>query len=137
MELRDIRAITNGEVPAGTAVIPEGPEGHFPTEIPEGHPEPEKPQGHNHNRRASQTQTIVIEQRTPRGSGTQLVRAGSKQGGMATQGHRRSGSVVRVRNPGGEGMKDPRASGVSVRSLSTRERVVVVDGRGVRREYYR
>ena len=43
-------------------------------------------------------------------------------------GHRRSVSGVRYEN-------DPRASNTSYRS--TRERIVVVDSQGVRREYYR
>ena len=94
-------------------------------------------------------QVVVIQQRTPRTSGQLPIREGEdygygegpvtirrqssraqqapKRGSMAGQGYRRSGSV-------GNG-KDPRMSNASWRS--TRERIVVVDGAGTRREYYR
>lgn len=51
------------------------------------------------------------------------------------QGHRRSGSLGVERRMSAKYGGDPRASNVSYRS--TRERIVVVDSSGTRREYYR
>ena len=113
-----------------------------------------------------QGQLVVIEQRTPRTSGALSLKDGqgytygegpvvSRQTSvgrpapviMGQQGGRRSGSlgVERRRTSSTWGKerrgsdaygKDPRASNGSWRS-TTRERVVVVDSKGARREYYR
>lgn len=54
---------------------------------------------------------------------------------QSVQGHRRSGSLGVERRMSAKYGPDPRASNASYRS--TRERVVVVDSNGTRREYYR
>ena len=93
--------------------------------------------------RASQ-RLVVVEQRTPRHSSgsvhlddsTAVVRVGTvrPQHTRARSSDRRSTGNVYVRN-GSLSRGENRVSTVSVRS--TRERVVIVDGRGTRREYYR
>lgn len=106
-------------------------------------PQPPSPSG----------RVVVIQQRTPRTSGPLVVgqgysygpgvvavpvRAGSvSRPGISVQGgHGRSGSIgVERRSASALYGADPRASNTSYRS--TRERVVVVDGKGTRREYYR
>ena len=59
----------------------------------------------------------------------------SRPGIHVQGGHRRSGSLGVERRSSAVYGKDPRASNTSYRS--TRERIVIVDGNGTRREYYR
>ena len=100
-----------------------------------------------------QGQVVVIDQRSPRTSGALSIRAGggyvygagpvvpsrqaslSRPGIHVQGGHRRSGSLGVERRSSAVYGKDPRASNTSYRS--TRERIVIVDGNGTRREYYR
>ena len=110
-----------------------------------------------------QSQVIVIEQRTPRSSsflpaqleGNELLSSGSmavarrhSQSKETLPDGRRSVSSMGVETLGASKVqpktrrsgslvygRDPRASNASWRS--TRERVVVVDGQGIRREYIR
>ena len=87
---------------------------------------------------------VVVEQRTPRHSSgsvhhdeaTAIVRVGAvrPQHTRARSSDRRSTGHIYVRS-GSLSRGENRISTVSVRS--TRERVVIVDGRGTRREYYR
>jgi len=80
----------------------------------------------------------TVYRRDDGGQGVQITRRGSQQRPGLTvvggQGHRRSGSLG-VERRGEKYGGDPRASVNSYRS--TRERVVVVDANGTRREYNR
>ena len=102
-----------------------------------------------------QSQVVIIEQRTPRSSGalavphhqhdtSPVVLVRTRSQSRNTQDYRRSGGSLNVTEPtmvvqktrrSGSSVVDPRASNASWRS--TREKVVIVDARGTRREYYR
>ena len=87
------------------------------------------------------SQVVVIEQRSPRSSDVLMVP--QPQPNLSRHGQRGSASSLRVveapmimqRTRRSGSFVDPRDSNTSWRS--TREKVVIVDERGVRREYYR
>lgn len=80
---------------------------------------------------------IVTERTVSNGVIMERTVSGARPGlsVQSVQGHRRSGSLGVERRASETYGADPRASNASYRS--TRERIVVVDGSGTRREYYR